>query len=40
LYIHEIIAMEPNCGDLSSFVGKWFSSFNASQDALGSSAPG
>jgi len=40
LYVHEIIAVEPNCGDLSSFVGKWFSSFNASQDALGSSVPG
>lgn len=40
LFIHEIIAVEPNSGVLSSFVGKWFSSFNNSQGALGSSGSG
>lgn len=40
LFIHEIIAVEPNSGVLSSFVGKWFSSFNNSQSALGSPASG
>lgn len=40
LFIHEIIAVEPSSGVLSAFVGKWFSSFNNSQRALGSSALG